>query len=954
MEASQFKRCGNETNRIMKKAIGLHILILLLLPGQLTNAQFVFPDKIEREHPRLISSELSQKELWQHLESSDAVKRDYENIKSRVSEYVQRYKTEPEWLSSRFQMYWKSHATDVFVNSTYYSHATGKAPVPTVRFTGQRDYVTDYLTPKLEDVLPYLEDDRGLYLQNKTTNKWEWVHPEKTGRVIENTNENIMKIARDAALVFFVEKDEAYAQLAHHLFDVYMQGLYYRKEPVDLNKGKEQNVIGLTSFQVIKENIVDELAECYDFLYDYIQGNYSEKNNIYTTSLKKLSEIIIKNGVPDNNWNLHQANKVIEIALVLDNNSAYEDGLGCQYYLNRVFNESEARQWSVDDVLNYGYDQHKGVWNESSGYALSVAKGYTHLARVIQEALAVDIMPNMPVIPKAVEVMPQYLYPNKKIVAFGDSHYRELETEPFLDLINNAQTFNKSAQEEKFTAMLFMLSDKEELLKPDKSKNAFIELLYNTKVDLDAGIKAASISDYTTATFYAPNVSWLLMRNGMDVKNGLMVSQVGSLGNHTHSNGIAMELYGKGYILAPEGGRGSSYYRPDYREYYSQFPAHNTVSVNGKSQYNKMRSYYAFEVNALYPASERKSGYYPNINFSDVYFNEPSTDAEQKRVMSIIRTGETSGYYIDIFRSKTRASDADYHDYFYHNLGQKLQFTTTNNQALIFEPSSKLSSESGNIKAYDYLFEETSLKFDNPFKATYNLSINNEIVRMNMWMNGNENRELFKVKSPPSEAFRKVLPEEIEKAPLLTTVVRQYGEAWDKPFVAVYEPSTTSEPATITSIKPFTANSDNSSFVGLQIESKTSRTDFVFASDVYNSFSHNNINFTGTFAVLTQEANEITLFIGAGKKMSFNAYTIEVLGKKSGSATLLTGEHFKLSCKDAILLTVPDIYEKGDVVLSIGFKQLYGERSQINGKEVVVFKVPPTNFQDISINTWTK
>ncbi len=934
----------------MKKVLGLHILIVLLLVGHITYAQFVFPEKIEREHPRLISSDISEEDIWQQIESSDAVKRDYEKIKSGISKYVQQYKTDPEWLSSRFQMYWKSHATDVFVESKFYSHATGNAPVPTVRFTGQRDYITDYKTPKLEDVIPYSEDERGLYLQHKETNKWEWVHPKKTGRIIENTNENIMRIARDAALVYFVEKDEDYARFAHHLFDFYCHGLYYRNEPVDLNKGKEQNVIGLTSFQVIKENIVDELAECYDFLYDYIQENYREENFVYTTSLKKLAEIIIKNGVPDNNWNLHQANKIIEIALVLDNNSDYKDGRGCQFYLNRVFNESEARQWSVLDVLNYSYDPHNGVWNEcSSGYALSVAKAYTQLARIIQDALNLDVMPNMPVINKAVEVMPQYLYPNKHIVAYGDSHYGELETEPFLDLISNAQTFNKREQEEKFTSLLFMLNDKEELLKAGKAKNAFKELLYNTKVNLDAGIKAADLLDYTTATFYAPSVSWLVLRNGMDLKNGLMISQAGSLGNHAHSNGIAMELYGKGYVLAPEGGRGSSYYRPDYTEYYSQFPAHNTVSVNGKSQYNKMRSYYAFEVNALYPASERKSGYYSAINFSDVYFNEPSTDADQNRVMSIIRTGETSGYYIDIFRSKTKANNAEYHDYFYHNLGQELQFSTVDNLSLTFETSSKLNSESGNIKAYDYLFDETSLKTDNPFNATYSLAIDKEIVQMNIWMNGNENRELFKVKSPHSEAFRKKLPEEIEKAPLLTTVVRQYGEAWDKPFVAVYEPSTSKEPATITSVKEFDVTNANESFVGLQINSKTDRTDFVFSSDISDSYTSNNINFTGTFGVLTKHETTTTLFIGAGKEMSFNGYTVEILGKKSGSATLVTGKQMALTNDDAILLTVPDSYQDGDVILNIGFKQLYGERTEIDGEKVVSFKVPPTNFQNISI-----
>ncbi len=932
----------------MIKKITLLICCISIFFMKDANAQFVFPESIKREHPRLISSEINREELLHFIDNSEEVRVSYESIKSKVSKYVQQFKTDPNWLSSRFQMYWKSHATDVFVDGKYYSHATGKAPVPTVMFTGQRDYITDYKTPRIEDVKPYLEDKRGLYLENKNTGKWEWVQPKVTGRVIENINENIMRMARDAALVYFIERNTDYAKLAHHLFDVYTHGLYYRKEPVDLRKGNEQNVIGLTSFQVIKENIVDELAETYDFLYDYIKENHEDKNHIYTTSLKKLAEIIIKNGVPDNNWNLHQAEKVINIALVLDDNKVYEDGKGCQYYLNRVFNESEARQWSVNDVLDYGYDHNNGVWNESSGYALSVAKGYTHLARIIQDALEVDIMPNMPVILKAVAVMPQYLYPNNHIVAFGDSHYGELKTEPFLDLISNAQKFNKRAQEEKFTALLYMLKDKEQLLKTTKPKNAFKDLLYNTKVELDASIEAANISDYTSATFYAPTVSWLNMRNGMNEKHGLMVSQVASLGNHTHSNGIAMELYGKGYVLAPEGGRGSSYYRPDYREYYSQFPAHNTVSVNGKSQYNKMRSYYAFEVNHVYPASERKTGYYPNINFSDLYFHEPSTNADQNRVMAIVRTGETSGYYIDVFRSRTKAGDDNYHDYFYHNLGQKLDFSTIENQSIDLKPSSKLNSKSGNIKAYDYFSDETSVEVDSPFKATYNLSVNNDNIKMNMWMNGNENRELFKVKAPHSEAFRKILPKEIEEAPQLTTVVRQYGEAWKTPFVAVYEPSSSDEPATIKSVETFKVDS-KSSFVGLKIDSKSNRTDYVFSSDVFDFYSYNNINFTGTFGLVTEEDKGAILFIGAGKKLSYQGYTIEILGKKSGAATLVTGSQFKLTCNDAILLTVPDIYKKGDVVLNIGFKQLNGGRKHINGQKVVQFKVPPTNFQNISI-----
>ncbi|WP_341224492.1 heparinase II/III family protein [uncultured Arcticibacterium sp.] len=925
----------------------LFVLISLFLK-QAALAQFVFPQTIERNHPRLISPKVSKETIRKKLESSQEVREDYEAIKSKISKYVVQFKSDPEWLSSRLQMHWKTHATEVYVDGVFYSHSEGTAPVPTVRFTGQRDYVTDYKMPSFEEMKPYLEDERGLYLQHKETGEWAWIDVTKTGRIIENTNERILRVARNASLVYYIEGDEDYAKLAAHLFDVYMQGLYYRNEPIDLKK-QVQHVIGLTSFQVIKENIVDELAETYDFLYDYLKKNKKEQVPVYTASLKKLAEIIIKNGVPDNNWNLHQANYVIQIALVLDDDNAYADGKGCQYYLNRVFNESEARQWSVKDVLASGYDQENGVWNESAGYALSVAKGYSHLVKTIQEALNINILPDMPILPKAVAIMPQYLYPNKSIVAFGDSHYGPLETEVFLDLVSNAQQFKNREQEEEFTSLIYMLEGKGE--KHGFRKNAFNEFLYNTKVELDHSILPANPDDYITSTFYAPNVSWVAMRNGFDRKHGLMVSQFGSLGNHAHSNGIAMELYGKGFILGPEGGRGSSYLQADYREYYSQFPAHNTVSVNGKSQYNKMRSYYAFEVNSLYPASERKTGFYPNINFSDLYFNEPSTNADQNRVMSIIRTGETTGYYVDIFRSKQKDGADKYHDYFYHNLGQKLAFTTIGNQNIVLEPSSKLTSKAGNIKAYDYLKDEHSAKIEKPFKARYSLKLKGqEEVNMNIWVQGNENREVFKVSTPPSEAFRhKVIPDEIVKDSLLTTVVRQYGEAWTKPFVTVYEPSSETEPASIKSIESFKSGDNESSFVGLKIESLANRTDYIFSSDHHNAYEFGGISFEGTYTVVSTENETSTLFLGAGKSISKDGYSIEILGKKSGSAALVTGKKMMLSCDDAILLTFPDTLSEGKPELNIGLKVLYGKRVVKDGKSSLIFKVPSTEYQEITL-----
>ena len=57
----------------------------------------------------------------------------------------------------------------------------------------------------------------------------------------------------------------------------------------------------------------------------------------------------------------------------------------------------------------------------------------------------------------------------------------------------------------------------------------------------------------------------------------------------------------------------------------------------------------------------------------------------------------------------------------------------------------------------------------------------------------------------------------------------------------------------------------------------------------------------------------------------------------------------QLTCDDVMLLTIPDTYKKGEVVLTFGFKQLRGERLKMNGKNVVSFKVPAMSFQEVSI-----
>ena len=115
-------------------------------------------------HPRYFTTESGKKETLNLIKKEKWAKDVFDGLTSRVEKYSSKG---PEWLSSRLQMYWNTHSTDVYIKGEYYDHAGGeKAPAPTVMYNGSRGSSTVYRRPKLEDIEPYAEDRRGMYLAN--------------------------------------------------------------------------------------------------------------------------------------------------------------------------------------------------------------------------------------------------------------------------------------------------------------------------------------------------------------------------------------------------------------------------------------------------------------------------------------------------------------------------------------------------------------------------------------------------------------------------------------------------------------------------------------------------------------------------------------------------------------------------------------------------------------------
>ncbi len=866
------------------------------------------PADLPQGHPRLMTSDGQKPELERTLAAEPWAKEVLDGIQNRIDPYVARTEKQPDWMLSRLMMYWKSRATDVYIRGGVYSHADGQAPVPTVRFGSTRGVGSPYKRPKLEQIVPYMDDTRGVYFLNtdKEGPPLEWVEQSAvSGGAIESVNEEILKHARDAAFLWWLTGKEEYARFAYGIIDTYLTGIYYRNVPVDLAHGHAQTLVGMSTFEVIQERVLNHLAYAYDFLYGYVARSHPEKHAVYQAALKKWIDVTIAHGVPHNNWNLHQAKFILKVAMVLEDNGEYPDGKGRGYYIDYILNRSSARQWSLQKFAAYGYDPQNGIWNECPGYAVGVTRDMTNFIRDYDNTFDQNLLPYLPVMYDAVKVLPQYLFPNGQTTAFGDTYYGPLSPEAAGDMVRMAQKYGDREREAEFTAMYLFLNggtQQQSKAKPDPQ----IESLFTTRpLALDPEVNPGRITDYATPTFYAPNVSWLVQRNKYDdPENGLMISQYASYGNHAHSNGVAIELYGKGYVLGAESGIGSTYFEKPYLEYYSQFPAHNTVMVDGVSKYPEMLSDHPFDLLGCYPAPGRKSGYYPGMTFCEVGFLEPETRSDQNRLTGIVSTGERSGYYIDIFHSKRQQGGDKFHDYFYHNLGQEMVLADAHGNPLALEPSAEMAFAGGHLFALDYMWDKRSAKTADDYTAVWKMHMPDGTgICMNLWMKGSPGREVFSIKAPPCKAFRQGhgLPYQVDKEPYLTLAARQHGAAWDAPFAAVFEPCDGER--SISSIASFSPRGASPSFVGITVESRTGRTDRIFSSPQSEIVSHDGITVQARYAVVSRQGNDFVLFLGKGTRIS--AYGVTVASQSDTSAIVeFRGGKYYFTCDGPVTLTV--------------------------------------------------
>jgi len=941
------------------------VCAMLILPCSLACAaedtRLSVPVHLSNVHPRSSAHRGgTQREMRALIEHDKNAQQTVERARAELAPYLEHVRQDPMWVASRLQMYWKSHATEIYNRGDVFDHAEGHAPVPTVRFPGSRNPSSIYRAPRLEDIPPYEDDTRGVWLVNAAApgQPLEWASPSKTGRVIDGMNASIMRMAQNAAQLAWLTGDEEYARFAFTIFDTYMRGMKDRSEPIDLNHGHSQTIYGLSTFEVIQEsNILPPLATIYDYLFDYLKSHHANALPLYADIFRKWIDVTLSHGVPFNNWNLFEDNIAVSVAVVLEDDEAYADGHGAQYYLERILNEDTIRHWSLSKMAARGFDRETGIWFESPGYSMTVVADFLRLINRIDRETGSDLLSQLPVVRKGTIAMAQYAFPNGITVSWGDSHYGPISSEPARLMVANARMHHHRDDEIYFTGLARLFDDlnrnrtggsksSEESHSIGTGLNA---LFTEDQTVLDASIPALKPGEVFPAMFSAPSASYLVQRNGLDPATGLMIAEAGSLGNHQHANGITMELYGEGLPLAPDSGIGTNYFEADHNEYYAQFPAHNTVAVDGVSAYPTMLSHHGFTVNASYPFAQKLTADTIPMTYTDVSFVEPETESDQRRVMGTVRLSKEDGYYIDIFRSHRRDGQDRTQDYFFHGLGQKLEIAGEDGRKLASIPTDKLTFAEESLGAYDYFWDKRAVVSSPIYHARYDLELpGRSTLQLHAWMMGGAGRSLYEVMAPAARSLRDTVPTTVSALPLHTLILRQSGEAWTHPFVAVFEPARADKSAKIRNVALLQLSNAPSSAVALQVEQNGGRRQTILsgvsAEDVLDA---GDFACKGSYGFEDVQPGSESFLLDNGTWIKGKSLRV-TLREGAGSAYVRqSGTDLWMEFSKAATLEI--LATEGVSQLQIDGKKLIGERVREGSQEWIRFVLPATVLREVKL-----
>jgi hypothetical protein len=876
----------------------------------------------QNSNPHILVSNSDKAAVLEKIQTREWAKNIMVELSAEVTPYVERHKNDPGWILSRYQM---NRVPGKRYTRVYSDNGglkiikrEGDAPVPTVRVPSHiRVPVTisggSYQRPSLEDLVP--NDTSGLMLlTNNETKKKELIDPQSfTGSI----NGEINGLALDAAIIYWLKGDESYARFAADILQQWAMGAYYQEPVIGPCRS------GFLEGQTLGDGTYRSLILTYDFVLPYMRRKGYDLH-YYETVFEKIASTLAFRGFWNNNWYAAESSTMVFAALSLENKIKKDYYL--QFFLSKDTINGGCGQLALPSTVSKWLTP-DGHWKEPGGYHNFPVSNLL-ISSLALEKNGYNIFGKFPELFRASYAMLKYSFPNLTVSAFGDTGRASQSPESLEIGILAAIKYNQPELPEMVASMKKIVDGG----RYKREDSGYMGLLCFVP-EIPDPISTYSWPRSGTLDF----AKYFLQRNGSDQEYGLMYGVQGASYNHNHCNGMAVELYGMGEVMGIDAGAGATYEHPLHVNYYSQWAAHNTVVAAGSSSSVPFagnagrKDIGQIEAAAMEPLADDPA-VSPLCSFTDTRYTDKSTNTNQARTLAIIRLTDTSGYYVDIYRSDNPVSN----DYVYHNIGDSVIFLNDKREKVaaskseypltgkdypgfrFFTDVRKISGYTGNLTA---IFSVRNSASENTF--------------MQVLMPGTEGRTYFQALSLSTKTSGRQYSG--KKQPLFT--MRDTGESRTRPFIAVLEPYKGKWGNSVESISP-AENSDPSVFTSLWVKNKNGSKQLVLQStEPLSSHKGAEWSFTGWFGVAALSADAVDyLYIGKGREITFRGYSLK-FADQDGSAWLRKrGDRFDISCKRECEITIPSKGLKG-IVLNDG--RVVRKINSVERGGYSVFVIPP-------------
>lgn len=863
-------------------------------------------------HPRIFATSSDRAIIVEKVNNVEWARNIYEGLKSEVDPIVVIHQNDPSYVISRMQMHWEpgKRYTHFYTDGNFVTRREGNAKYPTVRVTYGRAASNSVPLAPLDKIIPYgngsltkpCNESLGIVkLTEKPINtlsqlgqdiRYDTIPFTKTGLGTETVNRSFIQLAWKSSILYYITGEKKYAKLSADILWNFVRGASQQEQlnPDWEEKSRENCINGYLSFETLGDTRhFATLPLAYDMIYNYLRDEYFESDQFvngiegemwapahnegkqwamerFEIMFKRLIENKLnRGGGLKGNWNMNEQQSAMLYALALEDDSAYKDGKGRGYYVNKlVYGPTTECHGAYVDVLRANISPLTGLWPEApGGYGQGSSEQLVRFGYIYYKN-GLDLLSEDSLLNKVPGAMPQMMFPNGYITNIGDASYSTMFTSQIeLMMAYAAEKGHKEKLD--YWALIMNYAKKRDF------NNEFYYSLFFYLPEIPESEELPHLSRMSYSSVY----SCVFARNNADDYKDALAFTLAGFGKdmgHRQPNGMTMELYGRGHVLAPDQGIGQDYWSHDTHEYKMNVAAHNTVSPNGKGADNDMPQNLEilYSEPLIVEGGEPEQELSPNHQFVDAvnHFKTKEINAEQRRSLSIVRTSKHGGYFVDIFRSDVIGDEDKYNDYIYHNMGigSKIYDMSGNNIKMSSEPLDSLSG-----KGYSYFTTLGSKKLSEGFYVDFDLGVDD--THMRMFVPEGEGRTVYQLNSLFNHRYYEA---SLKKLPVPAILMRHDGEAWNNPFITIYEPYGNGADGVIESVYiGDTEKQDGVAKVSVKYKNSEKK-DHIMHSDKQNvKTEYMGTEFVGTYSIVSVDGNDKkSVYIVNGKSLKRDGLSV--------------------------------------------------------------------------------